>query len=84
MEELKRVIYTMERENAISPFAGADEKEQEELEEQQRTRDGLFHRWGDSIRMFNDKYYAETYGIVQDIETGKIKSVCPKRIKFVE
>jgi len=84
MEELKRVIYTLEGENTISLLAVSSEKEQEELKEPQRTREGLFHRWGDKIRIFEGQHYAETYGIVQDVETREIKSVFPTRIKFVE
>ena len=82
MEELKKVIYTMEGETTISPFAVVEEK-QKELEEQQKKRDGLFHRWGDKIVIINGQHYTETYGIVQDVETNEIKSVFPTRIKFL-
>jgi len=84
MEQLKKVIYTLEGEITISLFEAADEKERKRLEDLQKEREGVFHRFGDKVKIINDQPYAETYALVQDVETGEIKSVFPTRIKFVE
>ena len=83
MEALKRVIYTMEGEETVSLFEAADEREREKLEEIQKEREGLFHRFGDKVIVLDGQHYAMTYGIIQDVESGEIKSVHPKRIRFV-
>ena len=84
MEQLQRVIYSLEREKDISRYEVVGEKEQKKLEEKQKKREGLFHRWGDRIVTIEGQNYPETYGIVQDDETGEIKDVVPKRITFVK
>lgn len=45
-------------------------------------RTGLFHRWGDEIIHEGNRPFQRTYGIVEDIETGKIELVIPDQIKF--
>ena len=49
MENLRKVIYSLEGEHCISTFAAPNEKEQEKLKEKQKERRGLFHRFGDKI-----------------------------------
>ena len=83
MEELKRVIYTLESERDINYFEIAGENARTKLKEKHKEREALFHRWGDKIVTIDGQYYHETYGIVQEIETGEIKSVFPTRIKFI-
>jgi len=83
MEPLKEVIYTLEGEKNIGRYEVASEKEREELKEKQKERKGLFLRFGDKVIFIDGHPYTETYGIVQDIDTGEIKSVFPTRIKFV-
>lgn len=50
--------------------------------EERTKRKGLFHRWGDEIIYEDNRLFQRTYGIVEDIETGKIKLVIPEQIKF--
>ena len=83
MEHLQKVIYSLEGENTINRREVDGEEEQRKLEEKQKKREGLFHCWGDKIVTMDGRSYPETYGIVQDVETGKINSVFPTRIKFV-
>jgi hypothetical protein len=83
MEQLQKVIYTLEGEKTIRLSEAGNEREKERLKEMQKEREGLFHRFGDRIVIIDGQNYPETYGIVQDGETGEVKSVCPIRIKFI-
>lgn len=81
MENLRKVEYTLQGEEELG---FNDYENDEEREKALKERKGLFHRWGESYRWIDNKYYSETFGIIEDDESHQIMQVVPKRIKFIE
>ena len=54
-----------------------DEKIKKEYEDYAediiRERKGWFHCWGNKVLTENNAFFQETYGVVEDAETGKIE-----------
>lgn len=84
MDHLRKVIFTLEGEKTIGRYEVPSEKERKELEEKQRKREGLFHRWCDKVSIIDGQSFTETYAIVEEIETGKLIDVLPKRIQLID
>ena len=77
--ELRNVIYTFEGNVEL----GFDPREVNCGSEEKKKRKGLFHRWADELVLdSNGQNVQQTYGIVEDLETGKVKNIVPIRIKF--
>ena len=81
MENLRKVKFTLEGQVDMGL---SDYDNDEEREEITKERDGFFHAWGKEIIPDNDRSIEQEVGIVEEVETGKIYHVIPKRIVFVE
>lgn len=81
MENLRKVKFTLEGQVDLGVFDYDNDQEREEITKE---RDGLFHAWGNEILTDNGRSIEQEVGIVEEVETGKIYHVIPKRIVFVE
>ena len=55
-----------------------------EREEKTKERDGQFHAWGNECFWDEEgKLVEQVIGVVEEIETGKVYHIIPKRITFV-
>ena len=79
-ENLRRVIYNLKNEDYVEP--GAFDVSEEEYNLYHEEKDGYFHRWADEIVFEDEEPFQRTYGIVEDAETGQVKHIVPKQIKF--
>jgi hypothetical protein len=77
-KDLREVIYTLQG----NVDEGFNPHETEREKEIGKERKGLFHRWADEMIYNNGEWFPNTYGIVEDLETHKIKNVVPIRITF--
>lgn len=80
--ELRKVKFKLEHipESMLEESTGPEQ-------EAARERNGLFHRWSDTLHFSNDpddKTLARTMGIVESVEDGKIYHVHPPFIQFVK
>jgi hypothetical protein len=84
-KDLRTVIYTLGDviESGVDPYLTPEEREIEEKEEEELTkeRQGSFHCWGNEILYENEQPFQNTFGIVEDKETGKKIKLAPDRIK---
>lgn len=81
MENLRKVKFTLEGQVDLGL---SDYDNDEEREKITKEREGLFHAWGKEILPDNDRSIEQEVGIVEEVETGRIYHVIPKRIVFVE
>ena len=81
MENLRKVKFTLEGQVDLGL---SDYDNDEEREKITKEREGLFHAWGKEILPDNDSSIGQEVGIVEEVETGRIYHVIPKRIVFVE
>ena len=80
MENLRKVKFTLEGQDDLGL------KDYENDAEQERTtkeRDGQFHTWGNECFWNDGKLIEQVIGVVEEIETGKVYHIIPKRITFV-
>lgn len=78
-EELRRVLYTLESSNSYG-YLDYDNDDAQGIATEEK--EGLFHRWADEVITENEKTFMNTYGLVENIKTGQIEEVVPKRIRF--
>lgn len=81
MENLRKVKFTLEGQVDLGLY---DYENDEEREEITKERDGLFHAWGNEILTDNGRSIEQEVGFVEEVETGKVYHVIPKRIVFVK
>jgi hypothetical protein len=84
-KDLRKVTYTLEHEFSLSPsdICSDDfQKGMAELQELKKERQGLFHTFANRVIMVEDNNFQETYGLVEDLETGEMREIVPIRIKF--
>ena len=80
MEGLRKVIFTLAQPGLSIMDYG------DEAEEKLKEREGFFHKLGDSP-IWNpeeNKWIERTVGIVEEVATGKVHTVYPEMITFVE
>lgn len=81
MENLRKVKFTLEGQVDLGFLDYDNDEEREKITKE---REGLFHAWGKEILPDNDRSIEQEVGIVEEVETGRIYHVIPKRIVFVE
>lgn len=81
MENLRKVKFTLEGQVDLGFHDYGNDEEREKITKE---REGLFHAWGKEILPDNGRSIEQEVGIVEEVKTGKIYHVIPKRIVFVE
>ena len=81
MENLRKVKFTLEGQVDLGFLDYDNDEEREKITKE---REGLFHACGKEILPDNDRSIEQEVGIVEEVETGRIYHVIPKRIVFVE
>ncbi len=81
MENLRKVKFTLEGQVDLGLM---DYKDEAELEEKTKERDGWFHTWGNECFRNDEKLIEHVVGVVEETETGKIYHVIPERMYFVK
>ena len=82
MSELRKVVFRLDN-TKPGFFDHETDEEREKFENEQREREGLFHRWGDRIVTDSETgaKLLETVAIVEDLD-GNIYKVIPELIQF--
>lgn len=86
MEELRKVLYCLEKDPGYGYFDldGLPEEKRNEIEEQHRMKQGLFHRWGDHTINEEDGLRSQiTVAIIEDLDTHKVCKIDPELIQFI-
>ena len=84
MQNLRTVKFTLESQEDMTVGDHATGMSEKESEEITKTRDGYFLAWGNECFWNTGKLIERVVGIVEEIETGKVFHVIPKRITFVQ
>ena len=79
-DSLRKVKYTLED---VEDGGFLDYKE-EEREEIQKERDGLFHCLGNELVWNNGEALTVTVAFIEDCDTHEIKHIVPKRVQFID
>ena len=77
---LRKVAFTL---GSYEFIPNPTPKEKDEMEEITKKRTGYFHRWVDDIDTSKDIPYIKTEALVEDIEDGKLYTVVPDLITFL-
>ncbi len=86
MENLKIVRFTLEGQEEMSVGDYWENMPEEKTEEITKLRNGYFHTWGNESfwNLEEGKSVERVIGVVEEIETGIVYHVIPKRITFVQ
>ena len=80
MKNFRKVKFTLEGIEELGLFDYIPE----EASEKTTTREGLFHTWGTEIISVDGKCLEQSIGIVEEVSSGKVYHVIPKRITFLD
>jgi len=83
MKDFRKVTFYLVKDSGYGLFDFENEKEQEELEEKTKQRQGVFHAWGYEVVTVENESFKNTYAIIEELETGTVYQVVPQNIQFI-
>jgi len=77
-DDLRKVIYQQVKSMGFDPRP----EQREENEKLEEKRDVFFHKWIEEATWEEKYFYAKTFGLIEDCETGECIKITQENIQF--